>query len=191
MKVLGIAGSPRKGGNTDTLLAELLRGAADRGAETKTIRLNSMKFVGCQHCDACFKEGNCIIKDEMQDIYPAFEEADVIVMASPIQFMGITAPMKAMIDRFQSRWARKYILNIPPFSEEKKRKGFLIAVGGTKLKNLFEPTLIMIKTFFRLMDIEYAGDILLRDIDEKGAINNHPDELRHAYEEGQRLVEEG
>jgi len=188
MKVLGIAGSPRRGGNTDTLLAEFLRGAADKGAETKLIRLNGMKFVGCQHCDACLKDGNCAVKDEMQDIYPAFEEADVIVMASPIQFMGITAPMKAMIDRFQSRWARKYVLKTPPLGDEKKRKGFLIAVGGTKLKNLFEPTLVMIQTFYRLMDIEYAGDILLRQIDEKGAINDHPEALRQAYEEGQRVV---
>ncbi len=189
MKVLGISGSPRKGGNTDTLLAEILRGAADKGAETKTIHLNRMKFVTCQHCDGCLKDGNCVIKDEMQDIYPEFEQADVIILATPIQFMGMTAPMKAMIDRFQARWARKYVLKIPPLGEIKPRKGFLIAVGGTKYKNIFDSPLIIVKTFFLLMDIEYAGDILLREIDEKGAINDHPEALKQAYETGQKLVE--
>ena len=140
MKVLGISGSPRKGGNTDTLLAEMLRGAADEGAETKTIHLNNMKFVTCQHCDGCLKEGNCVIQDEMQDIYPEFEQADVIILATPIQFMGITAPMKAMIDLFQSRWARKYVLKVPPLGDERERKGFFVSVGGRKIKDLFEAT---------------------------------------------------
>lgn len=188
MKVLGISGSPRRNGNTDTLLSEMLRGAADQGAETKTIHLNSMKFVTCQHCDGCLKDGNCIIKDEMQDIYLEFEQADVIILATPIQFMGMTAPLKAMIDRFQARWVRKYILKIPPLGEVKPRKGFLIAVGGTKYKNIFDSPLVIVKTFFLLMDIEYAGDILLREIDEKGAINDHPEALRQAYEEGRKLV---
>jgi multimeric flavodoxin WrbA len=190
MKVLGVAGSPRRNGNTDILLAELLRGAADKGAETKTIRLNSMKYVGCQHCDACLKEGICILKDDMQGIYTDFEEADVVVLATPMQFMDMTAPMKAMIDRFQSRWARKYVLDIPPLGDEKPRKGFLIAVGGTKYKNLFDAVLLVVKTFFRIVNIEYAGDILLREIDEKGAINDHPEALQEAYEAGQKLVEE-
>ena len=57
MKILGIAGSPRRNGNTDLLLAELLKGAAGKGAEIKTIYLNNLKMVGCQHCDACLKEG--------------------------------------------------------------------------------------------------------------------------------------
>ena len=88
MKVLGIAGSPRRGGNTDMLLAEVLRGAADKGAEIKTIVLSKLKYVSCQHCDACLKKGICKIKDDMQQIYRDLEEADVIVLASPIQFMG-------------------------------------------------------------------------------------------------------
>ena len=189
LKVLGIAGSPRRGGNTDLLLNEVLKGAASQGAEVKTIILSDLNIAPCKHCDGCLKEGNCIIKDDMQDIYTDFEEADVIVMATPIQFMGMTAPMKAMIDRFQSRWARKYVRKIPPLGEIKKRKGFFIAVGGTKYKNIFDSPLIIVKTFFLLMDIEYAGDILLKEIDEIGAINDHPEALQQAYEAGQELVE--
>ncbi|MEE8419486.1 MAG: flavodoxin family protein, partial [Dehalococcoidales bacterium] len=148
MKVLGIAGSPRRGGNTDLLLAEVMRGAADKGADVKTIILDALDFTTCVHCDACLKTGECKYKDEMQDIYKEFELADVIVLASPIQFTGVTAPMKAMIDRFQSRWVRKYLLKMPPLGDRRERKGFFISVGGRKVKDLFEPALVMIKTFF-------------------------------------------
>ena len=189
MKILGIAGSPRRGGNTDMLLDEFMKGAASKGAEVKTIVLNNLKVTPCQHCDACMEKGECRIEDDMQDIYQEFEQADVIVLASPIQFMGITAPMKAMIDRFQSRWARKYVLKVPPLGDERERKGFFISVGGTKLKNLFEPALIMIKTFFRILNITYTGELVFPGIDEKGAIARHPDALNQAFLAGHKLAE--
>ena len=190
MKVLGIAGSPRRDGNTDILLAEFMRGAAGRGAEVKTIFLRDMKFSTCLHCDSCLVAGICRIKDDMQNIYTEMESADVIVMASPIQFMGVTAPMKAMIDRCQALWARKYVLKIPPLRDKRERKGFFISVGGTKLKNLFEPTLVMIKTFFHIIDVTYVGELLYKGIDEKGAILKHPEALQQAFQAGQKIVEE-
>ena len=105
------------------LLAEVLRGAADKGAETKTIILSKLKYVSCQHCDACLEKGICKIKDDMQQVYKELAEADVIVLASPMQFMGITAEAKAMIDRCQAMWAKKYILKIPPLEPARIKKG--------------------------------------------------------------------
>jgi len=189
VRVLGIAGSPRRNGNTDLLLAEVMRGAASRGAEVKTIVLNDLKITPCQHCDACLKEGNCRINDDMQMIYREMEAADRIVLASPIQFMGLTAQMKAMIDRCQALWARKYVLKIPPLGTRRERKGFFVSVGGRKIANLFEPALVTIRTFFRILDITYAGELLFRGVDEKGAIKNHPDALQQALLAGQKLVE--
>ena len=191
MKVLGIAGSPRRGGNTDILLAELMRGAASKGAEVKTVVLCDLKLSPCIHCDACLEKGVCKIKDDMQAIYQDFEQADVIVLASPIQFTGVTAHMKAMIDRFQSRWVRKYILKISPLGDKRARKGFFISVGGRRVPDLFEPALVMMKTFFRILDISYAGELLFSGIDEKGAIARNTDALRQAYLVGQKLVEAG
>ncbi len=189
MKVLGIAGSPRRGGNTDLLLAELIKGAASKGAETKIIVLNDLNITPCQHCDACLKEGKCRIQDDMQMIYDELEQADRIVLASPIQFMGVTAQMKAMIDRCQCLWARKYVLKIPPLSNQRERKGFFISVGGRRVTNLFEPALVMVKTWFRILDISYAGNLLFSGVDEKGAITKHPDALPQAFLAGQKLVE--
>jgi multimeric flavodoxin WrbA len=190
LKVLGIAGSPRRGGNTDLLLAEVMKGATSRGAEVKTIILNDLKIAPCQHCDACLETGRCRVEDDMQMVYRELEAADRIVLASPIQFMGVTAQTKAMIDRCQALWARKYVLKLPPLGNRRERKGFFISVGGRRIANLFEPALVMIKTVFRILDITYAGELLFPGVDEKGAIAKNPDALRQAFLAGQRLVED-
>ncbi|MBA7543966.1 putative NAD(P)H-dependent FMN-containing oxidoreductase YwqN [subsurface metagenome] len=190
MKVLGIGGSPRRGGNTDLLLAEVMKGAASRGAGVKTIILNDLEISPCQHCDACLEAGRCKIEDDMQMVYRELEDADRIVLASPIQFMGVTAQMKAMIDRCQALWARKYVLKLPPLGNRRERKGFFISVGGRKIANVFEPALVMVKTVFRILDITYAGELLFPGIDEKGAIAKHPDALHQAFLAGQKLVED-
>ncbi len=191
MKVLGIAGSPRRGGNTDLLLAEVMKGAASRGAEAKTIILDELNIAPCQHCDTCLVNGECKIPDDMQMVYRELEQADRIVLASPIQFMTVTAQMKAMIDRCQCLWARKYVLKRPPLgSEPGKKKGLFVSVGGRKVANLFEPALATVKALFNTLDIAYAGDLLFRRVDEKGAIKEHPDALKRAYLAGQKLVED-
>ena len=189
MKVLGIAGSPRHNGNTDLLLAEFMKGASSKGAETKTIYLNKLKIGPCQHCDSCFKAGKCKIQDDMQTIYAELEKADVIVLASPVQFSGPPAVVKAMIDRCQCLWARKYVLKTPPLSRERIRKGFLVSVGATHMKDMFEPTLQIVKTWFHVLEIEYAGELLFSRVDEKGAILKQPEALQKAYGAGQKLAE--
>jgi len=191
LKVLGIAGSPRRGGNTDLLLAEVMKGAASRGAEVKIIILNDLKIAPCQHCDACLEMGRCKVEDDMQMVYDELMKADRIVLASPIQFMTVTAQAKAMIDRCQSLWARKYVLKQPPLgSEPGKKKGLFISVGGRRVANLFEPALVTVKSLFKVLDITYAGELLFPGIDEKGAIKEHPDALKQAYLAGQKLVKE-
>jgi len=188
LKVLGIAGSPRRGGNTDLLLAEVMKGVASRGAEVKTVILNDLKIAPCQHCDACLEAGRCKVEDDMQMVYRELEAANRIVLASPIQFTGVTAQMKAMIDRCQALWARKYVLKLPPLGNRRERKGLFISVGGRKIANLFQPALVMIKTVFRILDITYAGGLLFSGVDERGAITKHPDALSQAYLAGQKLV---
>ena len=191
MRVLGINGSPRRGGNTDLLLAQVMKGAEAKGAETKTLVLNDLKITPCQHCDACFEAGVCRIKDDMQMVYTEMGKADRIVLASPIHFLGLTAQAKAMIDRGQVLWARKYILKIPPLGDSRPRKGLFVAVGGMKLARLFEPSLATVKAFFTVIDVEYAGELLFPVIDEKGAIEKHPTALKDAFAAGQKLVTGG
>ncbi len=191
LRVLGIAGSPRRGGNTDLLLAEVLRGAASRGAQVKTIVLDNLKIRPCQHCDACLKTGRCKIKDDMQMVYDELEQADRIVLASPIHFMGVSAQTKVMVDRCQCLWARKYVLKLPPLgSEPGKKKGLFVSVGGRRVANLFEPAIATVKAVFASLDITYAGELVFRSVDEKGAITQYPDAICQAFLAGQRLVED-
>jgi multimeric flavodoxin WrbA len=190
VKVVGIAGSPRPGGNTRLLLAEVMRGAASKGAEVKTIVLSELDISPCQHCNECFKAGNCKLNDDMQLVYRELVTTDRIVLASPIHFMGVTAQAKAMIDRCQSLWARKYRLNRPPLGDRRLRKGLFVSVGGSRQAGLFEPALATVKTLFTSLDIDYAGKLVFAGIDELGAITGHPDALKQAYAAGQKLVED-
>jgi len=191
VRVLGIAGSPRRGGNTDILLAEVMKGVASRGAEVKTIILSRLKIAPCQHCDGCLETGRCKVKDDMQMVYDELVRADRIVLASPVHFMGVTAQTKAMIDRCQALWVRKYKLKLPPLGDRQvERKGLFISVSGTKRANLFEPALATVKSLFKVLDIAYAGELLFPGVDGKGAIAKNPEALRQAFLAGQKLVEE-
>lgn len=189
MKVLGIAGSPRRGGNTDKLLESFMQGAASQGAEVNTVRAHDLKIAGCLHCDACLQKGQCRVQDDMQMVYREMESADGIVLASPLQFMTVTSELKALIDRCQALWARKYVLKIPPLGDKRQRRGFFICVGGRRtIPDLFGAALVTIKTLFHIIDVTYAGDMLIPGIDARGDILKHPDLLEQAYREGQKFV---
>ncbi len=187
MRVLGIAGSPRRGGNTDLLLAEVLRGARSKKAEVKTIILCALDIAPCQHCDVCLRTGDCQFNDDMQTVYRELKGADRIVLASPLFFTGVTAQTKAMFDRCQALWVRKYKLNMPPLGDRRERKGLFVSVGGREDAS-FPPAIATVKSLFSTLDIGYFGQLVFSGIDEKGAINRHPDALKQAYLAGQRLV---
>lgn len=189
MKVLGLFGSPRKDGNTDLLLEEALRGAAMEGAEVERVHLGEVNIIPCKECLKCFQNGQCILLDDMQDIYPKLLKADIIIFASPIFFYGITAWAKALVDRCQALWARKYVLQEQSLSKEgKRRKGFFISVGGTKGQRVFEGAILTVKYFFDVLNADYAGELVFRGIDAQGDILKHPEAMQQAFEAGRRLV---
>ncbi len=190
MKVLGIFGSPRRGGNTELLLEEALRGAEKEGAKVERLYLSDFTIIPCKECHGCDDTGRCIILDDMEKIYPKLLEADVLILASPIFFYGVTAWTKALIDRSQALWARKYLLKDPSLGKEgKKRKGFFISLGATKGQKVFEGSILTVKYFFDTLNADYAGDLLFRGVEYKGDILKHPEALQQAFEAGRRLVQ--
>ena len=189
LKILGIAGSPRRDGNTDHLLQQVLAGASSQGAETKTVILSELNIAPCRHCDGCIKTGKCVVDDDMQWLHLDLRAADRIALASPIFFMGVTAQTKAMIDRCQALWVIKYVLKLPvSINPGKERKGIFVSVGGTKLRNLFEPALATVKSWFTTLDISYAGEVVFSGIDERETILLHPTALKDAFAIGQKLA---
>lgn len=190
MKVLGLFGSPRRGGNTDLLLEEMLKGAQSQGAEIDKIFLSEYDISGCQECRSCEATGNCVIQDQMQEIYPKLMEADYIILASPIFFYGVTAQAKRMIDRCQALWAQKYILKKTSMAEKEKikRKGWFLSVGGSRGARVFEGAILTARYFFDALNVQYAGELTFRKIDAKGFIKKHPTALKEAFEAGRWLV---
>jgi len=184
LKIIGILGSPRKNGNSATLLDEALKGVASSGASTKAIYLNDLTIAPCQHCDYCLKEGICRQEDDMQMIYGEIDNSDGVILASPIHFGGLTAQAKLMIDRFQAIWARKYRLKIP----EHPKNGLVILVGGRR-KEDFSGAISTVKAFFPALDIRLEEMLLYPGFDEAGAIKSNPEALENAFLAGKRLAE--
>lgn len=190
LKVLGVAGSPRRGGNTELLLDKALEGAVKGGANIEKIVVRSLKISPCIECNYCFTAGECVIDDDMQSVYLKLLEADRLIFASPIFFMGLTGWVKAMVDRCQALWAKKYILKEAVVEPEKaeRRRGVFISVGGTRGKRLFEGSIRAVKIFFDAIEMSYAGELLFRRIDDKGEILKHPTAMDEAFELGKKLV---
>ena len=191
IKVLAICGSPRKGGNTDALLRKFLDGARTEGAVGEIIYITDLSITPCTECSSCFQSGRCIISDDMQNVYPLLLESDIIVFASPVFFCGVTGWAKALIDRAQALWAKKYILHDPSFGREgKQRQGFFISVGGTKGQKMFEGAVMTVKYFFDALNASYAGELLIREVDACGDVLRLPDALRDAFSAGKKIVAE-
>lgn len=98
-KVLILSGSPRKGGNTETLCSKFAEGAKDAGHDVETVRVCEKDIHFCTGCDSCVKSGRCIYKDDMEEIREKMLDADVLVFSSPVYFYTISAQIKALIDR--------------------------------------------------------------------------------------------
>ena len=188
MKILGIMGSPRKRGNTDLLLDEALRGAKSQGADVEKLIVSGLDISPCREIYACLRDGNCAIDDDMKQVYVKLMEADHIILASPMFFYGLTSQVKALIDRCQALWVRKYVLKqIPPRTTE--RKGVFIAVGATRGKRLFDGSIMTLKYFFDAIDAHYSAELLIRGVEKKGEIKKHPTALSDAFQIGKGLVQ--
>ncbi|MEE9200220.1 MAG: flavodoxin family protein, partial [Candidatus Brocadiales bacterium] len=112
-KLLAIAGSPRRGGNSELLLDEAIKAARDIGLETEKLVVDELGIAPCTSCGSCWETGNCVIEDKMQEVYKKLLDADYVVVASPLYFLGVSAQLKALIDRCQALWARRFILKKP------------------------------------------------------------------------------
>lgn len=189
MKVLGIYGSPRKGGNSDQLLDKVLEGAKSAGAEVMTVFARDLKMSGCLECGGCDETGVCVVQDDMQTVYPLIERANIVFLGSPIFFYGVTAQAKALIDRSQALWSKKMLRKRP---EERDvlsgGRGYLIAVGATRGKNLFEGAQLTARYFFDALDMSYQGGIFFRRIEKRGAVQENPETLQEAFNLGLKAV---
>jgi multimeric flavodoxin WrbA len=99
IKVLGIVGSPRKGGNTEILVNESLKAARSVGADTEIVLLSEKNIGPCDGCGSCSKTGRCKINDDFMEVFSKMTDADAIILSSPSYYESVTPHIKALIDR--------------------------------------------------------------------------------------------
>lgn len=186
MNVIAISGSPHKGGNTETLLREAIRGTGL--ADVKVFRLQEMHMEPCRSCGGCEKTGRCVVKDGFQDVYEAIIGADRIILASPIYFMSVSAQAKILIDRCQAFWCRKYLLNTEVEAGPHGRKGLQLFVGGMEREAGIKCAETVGTAFFRTVSVPAHATLAYIGIDAKGEIEKHPTALSDAFEAGRALV---
>jgi len=186
--VLGLMGSPRRQGNTDLLLAAFLDGAQAKGAEVLKVDVAFEHIASCQECRFCEEQGFCRQQDDaMREMNYLLRRADVVVLATPIFFYGPSAQLKALIDRSQALWARRHIMKLTD-PKAAFRRGFLLAVGATKGKELFTGTSLIARYFFDAVGARYEGFLGFRQMEEPGAITRHPTALADAGKKGAELI---
>ena len=191
LRLVGIFGSPRRDGNSDILLNSAIKGAESNGAVVEKIIIRDLQIAPCNSCGGCWEKGVCAIDDDMQEIYPKLVDADGVIVASPIYFMGVSAQLKAFIDRCQAFWARKYVLNLSIRDDGRIAKGFFIATAARDTgEGLFTGAVKTIKAFFHVLYTQYMGDILCAGLEEKGVAGKKQELLQQAFDAGKKLLEE-
>jgi multimeric flavodoxin WrbA len=193
IKILAFAGSPRRYGNSETLLDWVLGSMiADPDIVIEKVPLDEADINPCRGCNACEKLNKCIQRDGMDLYHDKIIAADIILLSSPIYCMGIASQPKALIDRAQVFRSRKYVLKLPivPPERKGKRLGVFLATAGQNWSYVFDAAVPSVKCFFHVIDIKDAdiSYLMINGVDEKGAIDLHPTARADAENLGKSLI---
>ena len=173
-RIVILVGSVRKDGNTD-LLAQAFVDGAKKKNEVEIISVADYQVNPCVGCNSCFLRENhqCFQQDDMQMIYEKLKQADMVVVASPVYFYGISAQLKAVVDR----------LHTPMRNEFPIKKLALLLVGAATLPELFDSIKVQYQLVLNFFHLEDAGMVLVSGVKDVGDIRNNP-ALQEAYELG-------
>ena len=180
-RIVVLTGSVRRGGNTELLARAFADGAAERH-EVELVSVADYTVHPCTGCNFCYtSEGNrCVQKDSMAEICEKLRQADTLVVASPVYFYGVSAQLKALIDRLHTPMRNSFGI---------RRLG-LILVGAAELPDLFDPVILQYRMILRFFGLEDIGMVLVRGAREKGDVL-HGDGVSQAFELGRGLAETG
>lgn len=171
-KVLIVSASPRKGGNSDYLCEQFMRGAQEAGHQVEKIFFHNQKINYCLGCGACYKTHQCVQKDDMTEILDKMVAADVLVFATPVYFYTLNAQLKTLIDR-----------TVPRYTEI-KGKTYLIATLADKGEHTMVGASAAFQGFLDcLNNVEHAGTIVGYEAWNKGDILGNP-AVEEAYQAG-------
>lgn len=175
MLALGLMGSPRENGNTAFLMKTFMTELEKKGAAVRLINVPEKNIKPCLGCVFCEKNGYCRQQDDdmSREIYPLLRRAEIIVAASPIYFYSVPSQLKALIDRSQALWARRYRLKLTdPLAGA--RAGVMLAAGATKGKKLFDGARLTAHYFFDALSAKFSAELVYRRVENPGDLQQHP-----------------
>ncbi len=188
--IAALFGSPRRGGNTATLLKRAVAGARNAGADVTEIVLRDLKMSPCLEIYGCKTEGKCVIKDDFGAVEALLSRVDGLMLASPIFFYAVSAHTKILMDRCNSLWVKKYWIDKHPFGQKTyPKKGLFITVGSTKGRKLFDGAILSVRYFMDALDMALWKTIVGRGMEAEDAAAGRPGMLDEAYAAGGELVQ--
>jgi len=192
-KVLAFATSPRRHGNSETLLDWVLASmAGEPDVAIEKVALDEVTVHPCRGCNACEVLNKCVQRDDMDMLHDKIVGADCVIFASPIYCLGICAEGKALVDRAQVFRSRKYVLKLPVVPPERigKRLGVFIASAGQNWDIVFDGAKMSIRCFFHVTEIKNKDILylLVRGVDKAGEVETHPTARDEARAMGKAAV---
>jgi len=177
VKILGLSCSPRKGGNTETLVTEALEGARNEGADAELFSVHGKDIKPCDGCQTCVTTGICHIQDDMQDVFRKMIESDGIIFGTPIYFYTMSAQAKAIMDR-------TYSIRRPEFRLASKVGGIIAVAGGIGLMEA-------IKDWYFYIAINHmlAADYVSAYAGGRGEVSDNEHVMKSARELGRQMVQ--
>lgn len=176
--VLGIVGSPRRGGNTETLVDTILASAVEQGATSEKVILNELDIAPCQACNGCQRTGSCIHSDDMEQLLNLMDQSEVWVLGTPIYWWGPTAQFKTFVDRWYGVDQRKF---------QGKQIIAAIPMGGGN-EHYARHTIGMIKDICNYLGMKYIQTVVAPGMNGRGSVRESSRVIESARAAGMRIM---
>ena len=176
-QILVISTSPRKGGNSDMLAEELIRGAREAGNDVEKVTLYDKTIGFCKGCLTCQNTQRCVIHDDADTIAQKMLNADVLVFATPIYYYGMSGQMKTMLDRANPLYSADY----------RFRDIYLLAAAAEEDEHTPDGAVVGLQGWIDCFEkARLAGTVFAGGVTSVGEIQGHP-ALKQAYEMGKQM----
>ena len=179
MRILGIVGSPRIGGNTEILVDQVLAGAEEAGGFIEKVILNKLNINPCQACNSCYKIGQCVQKDDMIPLLEKMELSEIWVLGTPIYWWGPTAQFKAFLDRWYC----------PKHQEFKGKRVILVIPLGGGHERYARHTVGLLTDVLNYLNMELVETVLAPGFNRRGEVKNNTNLLTKAYNAGRNAIQ--
>ncbi len=180
-RVVGIVGSPRRGGNTEILVDEVLRGAEEAGGLVEKVILSDLDIGPCRGCDGCRRSGKCVQRDDMPALLDKLEHSTVWVLGTPVYWWGPTAQLKTFVDRWYGA------------VDDLRRKGqgaIVVIAMESEDPATARHTQGMLTDSLNHLNVEFLATVLAPGVLHRGDVRRQPEVLAAAYRAGQQAVAE-